>query len=434
MSKNVTEAPRIYNIFPLLAGSSVDWERHLPRIAAMGFNWVFVNPFHYPGFSGSLYAVKDYYRLHPLFQGRSHEDPATLLLRFLDAAHGQGLRVMMDLVINHTSKDSLLAAEHPEWFAHEADGRLRSPYAVDPDEPDDIEKRTVWGDLADIDFETTPDLPGLVGYWQELVRFYTDLGFDGFRGDAAYKIPGEVWAPIIATARNHDPEAMFFAETLGCQPEEVLQFKAAGFDYLFNSSKWWDFRADWLLGQYEQFRVIAPSIAFPESHDTKRMAGESDGDERVSRLRYVFAAAFSSGLMLPMGYEFGFRRKPDVVTTRPEDWETPNFDISAFITQVNAMKAATPVLNEEGPQQRLTPADDTVVALLREGERFPGRVLTLINPDAYAGQRFGAADAAQYLGCSPEAMRELLPGPASPEWIELPPLSIRLFAAGRRGP
>ena len=78
----------------------------------------------------------------------------------------------------------------------------------------------------------------------------------------------------------------------------------------------------------DRFRAIAPSIAFPESHDTERLAEENGGDERVSRLRYLFAAAFSSGLMLTMGYEYGFRRKLNVVTTRPEDWETPGFDLS----------------------------------------------------------------------------------------------------------
>ena len=39
----------------------------------------------------------------------------------------------------------------------------------------------------------------------------------------------------------------------------------AGCDYLFNSLKWWDFESPWLLEQYEKFRHIAPSIAFPES-------------------------------------------------------------------------------------------------------------------------------------------------------------------------
>ena len=426
---HMTAAPRIYNLFPLLIGSTVDWERHLPRIAAMGFNWVFLNPFHYPGFSGSLYAVKDYYRLHPLFQGDSQDDPSTLLRRFLNTAHDQGLKVMMDLVINHTSKDSVLTLEHPEWFAHEPDGELRSPFAVDPDEPDNIDKRTVWGDLAEIDFEGTVDKSGLVGYWQNLVQHYAELGFDGFRSDAAYKIPGEVWEPIIASARAANSEAMFFAETLGCQPSEVMQLRTAGFDYLFNSSKWWDFHADWLLEQYEQFRAIAPSIAFPESHDTERLALETVGDERVSRLRYIFSAAFSSGLMMPVGYEFGFHRKLHVVESRPDDWEPCSFDICDFIAQVNRMKAETDVLNEEGPQRRLTHEGQPIIALLREGETTEGRVLTLINPDAQVTYRFSAMDAANHLGCQLPQMKELLTGPTSDEWIELPAMSIRLFTS-----
>jgi hypothetical protein len=46
--------PRIYNLFPPLIGSVGQWKEHLPRIARMRFNWVFLNPFHLPGFSGSL--------------------------------------------------------------------------------------------------------------------------------------------------------------------------------------------------------------------------------------------------------------------------------------------------------------------------------------------------------------------------------------------
>lgn len=67
----MAQGARIYNLFPLLAGTTVDWERHLDRIAGMNFNWIFLNPHTAPGGSGSLYAVKDYYSLHPLFQGKS---------------------------------------------------------------------------------------------------------------------------------------------------------------------------------------------------------------------------------------------------------------------------------------------------------------------------------------------------------------------------
>ena len=157
----------------------------------MGFNWLFLNPFHYPGFSGSLYAVKDYYRLHPMFPGRSNQSPDELLIEFLRQADAQGLSVMMDLVINHTAKDALLVEQHPEWYAHEADGSICSPFAVDPDDPT---KKTVWGDLAEIDYEHPPDREGLLSYWKDLVRHYTRLGFHGFRCDAAYKVPAATWS------------------------------------------------------------------------------------------------------------------------------------------------------------------------------------------------------------------------------------------------
>src|SRR5690242_14545072 len=121
----MSEGLRIYNLFPTLAGTTRKWAEHLPRIAAMGFDTVYVNPFHYPGFSGSLYAVKDYYRLNPMFRGgdgdASEADDDRLLAGFAAAAAEHGLRVMMDLVVNHTSKDSLLVAEHPDWFVRGAD-------------------------------------------------------------------------------------------------------------------------------------------------------------------------------------------------------------------------------------------------------------------------------------------------------------------------
>ncbi|MBY0256769.1 hypothetical protein, partial [Methylobacterium sp.] len=40
------EGPRIYNLFPLLVGTVSAWTAELPRIAALGFDWVYLNPFH----------------------------------------------------------------------------------------------------------------------------------------------------------------------------------------------------------------------------------------------------------------------------------------------------------------------------------------------------------------------------------------------------
>ncbi|HEX8905870.1 MAG TPA: alpha-amylase family glycosyl hydrolase, partial [Longimicrobiaceae bacterium] len=141
--------PLIYNLFPRLVGPTTRWPEHAARAAAMGFDWLYLNPWQYPGFSGSLYAIKDYRRLNPLFVPQG-ADPETLepLRDALRKIRDQRLMPIMDLVVNHTSKDSPLIQQHPEWYRWGDDGQVRSPFVRDPDDPGKI---TVWGDLADVD-------------------------------------------------------------------------------------------------------------------------------------------------------------------------------------------------------------------------------------------------------------------------------------------
>jgi starch synthase (maltosyl-transferring) len=387
----VESGPRIYNLFPLLVGPVARWKAELPRIAAMGFDWVYVNPFHYPGFSGSLYAVKDSSRLHPLF-GEGDADTADALLRsFVESAAGHGLSVMMDLIVNHTARDALLTDEHPEWFARNPDNTLKSPVAVDPVDPTIV---TEWGDLAAIDYGQETNHPALIDHWGGLVRHYARLGFAGFRCDAAYQVPAVVWAGIIGEGRRQNPHLLFAAETLGCTTGEVQALAGAGFDLLFNSAKWWDFHAPWLLEQYETLRHIAPSVAFPESHDTERLVAEVAGQGDVQawyRLRALFSAFFSAGWMMPIGYEYGFGQRLDVVTSRPDHGEVPAFDLSPFIAQVNRLKATSPALNAEGPLVRLSDAASPVVALLRRTPDGSDAALLLMNTDWRQKQSVDAA-------------------------------------------
>ena len=98
--------PRIYNLFPLLAGTLPHWMPHLERARQMEFNWVFLNPFHLAGHSGSLYSVKDYYAVDPRLVDPSGDPPESQLRRMIGAARGLGLKVIMDFVINHTAFDS----------------------------------------------------------------------------------------------------------------------------------------------------------------------------------------------------------------------------------------------------------------------------------------------------------------------------------------
>lgn len=365
----------IYNLFPPLIGPIPRWEDHLERIAALGFTWIFLNPIHTPGLSGSMYAVKDYFGINPLFYPENGRDPEAALAHFLEEAARQDIRVMMDLVINHTAIDSPLTREHPEWYEKDEQGRIKHPGAIDPA---DARQVTVWGDLAELAYWPPPDPEGLLHYWDAVISKYLRLGFIGFRADAAYKIPGDFWDRLISKVRRLEPGAQFFAETLGCRLDECGQLSSAGFDFLYNSSKWWDFQADWCLEQYNRFRLLAPSVSFPETHDTERLAAETGGNAEAARQRYLFAAFFSTGLMIPVGFEYGFKKKLHVVQTRLEDWELPSYDLTGYIAAVNRMKQNCPVLLEEGPMARLNPQGEPVVFLLKSGVSH-GRVLAVIN-------------------------------------------------------
>jgi len=339
--------PRIYNVFPRLLGPLDRWLEHAGRAAAMGFDWLYVNPFQYPGFSGSIYAVKDYHRVDPLLLPEQHPDHhyddavvgdggLGLLGETLERVRALGLKPLADLVINHTARDAPLVEQHPEWYVRDADGAIVSPQAIDPA---DSRQVTVWGDLAEL--QHTGEHAGALGdYLAGIVRRYTALGFAGFRCDAAYKVPAALWQQLIAAARSVDPEATFFGETLGARLDEVEALRDAGLHYIFNSSKWWDFEASWCIDQMHDNADIAPSVSFPESHDTPRLFADSGGSEIEQKRRYAFAAGFSTGVLMPIGYEFGFERRLDVVHTRPDDWEAARIDLSDFVRRVNAMKCA----------------------------------------------------------------------------------------------
>jgi starch synthase (maltosyl-transferring) len=372
--------PIIYNLFPRLVGSISRWPDHARRAADMGFNWIFVNPWHYPGFSGSLYAPREFDRLNPLFLPTGVADVSLEPLHdFNRTARELGLSVMMDLVLNHTSKDSPLARAHPSWFKWGPDGELVSPFAVDPDDP---RKVTVWGDLAEVDNEGSADRSGLWSFWGDMVEQALELGFSGFRCDAAYMVPSALWRFLIERARSHRADVLFFAETLGATEPRVLDLADSGLDFFFNSSKWWNFRDTWALDQHRLYGRIAPSISFPESHDTPRLAQVTGADEAVQKQRYAFAAAFSAGVMMPIGYEFGFRRQLNVVTTMPADWERRTFDLRSFIWRVNSLKTKHPSLRGEGRLRPLRPLDDDVLVLERRVDGEEGAAYVIVNKDS----------------------------------------------------
>lgn len=338
------KGPIIYNIFPKLIGQIENWMPHIERAKKMGFDWIYVNPFHITGRSGSIYAIKDHFSFNALFFPiQNNQSPKKLLKSFIKKTREKGLRIMADLVINHTSTQSHLLREHPDWYKRDERGRIINPGAMHKG------KMVYWRDLAEIDNAGSTDRDALWKYWRSVTKYYLDLGFRGFRCDAAYQVPADLWHFLIQYIKSIDPQVRFFAETLGCSVEQTLEVANAGFDYIYNSFKWWNMKDAWFLDQLRQTQPVVPSVSFPESHDTKRLAEELKDDIAAIKRKYLISALITKGVMITIGFEFGFHKRLNVKNTAPENWEEKHFDLSEFIKKVNKLKASYQIFNEETP-------------------------------------------------------------------------------------
>ncbi|MDR3078355.1 MAG: alpha-amylase [Planctomycetota bacterium] len=353
--------PFIYNLFPSLLGPVDKWLSHVERAVEMGFNWIFLNPLHLTGASGSLYAIRDYFHFNPaFFPDGEFEMQKARLARFVAECRDMGAEVIVDLVINHTAYDNPLTRDHRDWYKQNPDGSIKNPGAKDDKAPDGY---VVWGDLNEIDNEHSRDRDRLWEYWWSVVEMYQSCGVRGFRCDAAYQIPVDLWRMLIRRGKDKHPESRFFAESLGCPMEQTLALAGCGHDYVFNSGKWWDYRQDWFLDQMRAGQGSVSSICFPESHDTDRLASEWNRDLDRIKQHYLMTALISSGVLILMGFEYGFTKKPHVVHTHPHDYEGANYDLTDYIREVNSLKRGHRVFAEDNRLERLDSGDDGLLAL-----------------------------------------------------------------------
>lgn len=381
----------------------------------MGFNWVFVNPVHLTGSSGSLYSVKDYFRINPILvdsdNANSPEDQAK---EANETAEKLGLRMMVDLVVNHCAADSGLIREHPEWFKWEHEGHVEKAFCYENG------NKVVWGDLARFDYWHSRDQEGLFLFFLKVVKFLINLGFKGFRCDAAYQVPDSFWERLIRETRSLFPEVLFFAETLGCTTAQTKNTAGAGFNYIFNSSKWWDFHSPWLMEQYNLTREIVPSVSFPESHDTRRLGEEFHGNTNGLKQRYLFSALFSAGVLVPIGFEYGFRKRFHVVKTRTADWEETDIDLTSFITKVNRIKESCEIFQIEAPTELIDCHNHNILLMWKGSEDGHGESLIILNKDICNKQHFFTDSLRKFVrqegvlrDVSPEYPLEYLPEPFS---------------------
>ncbi|WP_181609994.1 glycoside hydrolase family 13 protein [Nonomuraea soli] len=166
--------------------------QRLPYLAGLGVDALWLSPFYTSPLADGGYDVADYRDVDPRFGSLADFDA------LVAEAHTLGLRVIVDLVPNHTS------SEHA-WFQEALQGVNRERY-IFRDAPNDWESifgGSAWTQLPDGSWylhlfaPEQPDLnwenPEVREEFHAVLRFWLDRGVDGFRVDVAHgmiKAPG----------------------------------------------------------------------------------------------------------------------------------------------------------------------------------------------------------------------------------------------------
>jgi maltose alpha-D-glucosyltransferase / alpha-amylase len=166
--------------------------RRLDYLAGLGVSTLWLLPFQPSPWRDDGYDVSDYYGVHPAFGDLGD------FVRFVEQARDRGLRVLIDLVLNHTSN------EHP-WFqaARAGDPHYRDYYVWSPSRPPDADKgvvfpgvqKTTWSYDRQAGqyyfhrfYDFQPDLdisnPAVREEMEKVIGFWLSLGISGYRVDA----------------------------------------------------------------------------------------------------------------------------------------------------------------------------------------------------------------------------------------------------------
>ncbi len=312
----------------------------LDRIKALGTDIVWFLPIHpigVEGKKGSLgcpYANRDYRAVDPAYG--TMEDFKVLV----DEIHKRGMRCIIDVVYNHTSPDSVLFHEHPEFFYHGPDGKPGN-------------KMGDWSDVIDLDYRCRAlwdyQIQSLC-QWAEIV--------DGFRCDVASFVPLEFWLKARQEVAKVRPDCIWLAETVhqsfGCMARRAGVYSMLDYDayQAFDMEYEYDIREvfdkyltgktslDHYLDMLNFQEAIYPAnynkLRFLENHDQPRIASFIPRESDL--INYTAFLYFLKGTtLIYAGQEFENDHLPSLFEKEPIDRNTGK-DLSALMTRLRQIK------------------------------------------------------------------------------------------------
>lgn len=251
----------VYEIYPRAFSPAGDFNgvtARLDQLKELGVNVLWLMPIHplgqekKKGTIGSPYAVRDYYGINPDYGTK--ED----LKKLISESHRRGMKVIIDIVANHTSWDNVMM-KNPEFYEHDAAGRITYPHD--------------WSDVAELNYRN----PQLRQYMTDMLKYWVrEFNLDGFRCDVAEEVPTDFWENARAELDKIKPDIVMLAE--GHKAELLL--KAFDFDYswpihsalthvLQGQGRASDLRAEWEK-EFREWPRGSLHLRFSDNHDERR--------------------------------------------------------------------------------------------------------------------------------------------------------------------
>ncbi|MGW1768795.1 glycoside hydrolase family 13 protein [Streptomyces sp. NPDC002073] len=312
----------------------------LPYLKELGVDAVWLSPFYASPQADAGYDVADYRAIDPMF-GTLHD--ADALIR---EAHGLGLRIIVDLVPNHCS-------DQHDWFKQAlregAGSRLRERFHFRPGKgengelpPNDWESifgGPAWTRVADGEWylhlfaPEQPDFnwehPAVQDEFRSILRFWLDLGADGFRVDVAH---GLVKAPGLPDLGAKD------------------QLKLLGNDVMpfFDQDAVHEIYRSWrrILDEYEGDRVLVAEAWTPTVERTALYV-RPDEMHQAFNFQYLTTAWDAAELREVIDGSLAAMRPVGAPTT----WVLSNHDVTRHATRFANPPGLGTQLREQGDRE-----------------------------------------------------------------------------------
>ena len=345
---------------------------HLPRLKKMGVDILWLMPIHpisvpkRKGSLGSYYAVSDFQAINSQFG--THEDFKELV----DAAHAQGMYLIIDWVPHHTGWDHPWITEHPEYYNKNEKGEIRDPINEETGEP------WGWTDVAELNLDNPEMRRHIV---DDMIFWIEDYNIDGFRVDHAHGVPADYWDEVSRTLAALNKPLFMLAEGEENYLRNDSNFVAGyawRFHHLMNDIARGEKsvnQLDTVLDSDRNRYTYGYNMYFTSNHDENSWAGTEF--ERMGEGAKTFAAFSATIDGMPLiysGQEEPLKKR--LAFFEKDTIPFHNYSYESFYTTLLNLKKKNKALwnGKDGGLSKRVNVSDKVYAFMREkdGDRFVG--------------------------------------------------------------